>query len=384
MSAWRVVLVKELLDFWRDRRSVMNVFAFGALFGPLLATGMLAFLINDSLEDARKTLTIPVIGLEYAPSLQSRLRNADIELEPSSENARELVTSQRQAVVLVIPAAFPEAYANVQPAVLEIVYDEARNESQSQARRLGSALNQISQVIGAQRMLMRGVDSSVQRVFAIRRLDVSSESASGPAALLMILPYFLIMGLIQAAMFVASDATAGERERNTLEPLLINPVSTTQVILGKVLANCLVCLAVIGLSCLTFFLGTKMIPVQEIGLIIRSSDFVIVAIALVPLIMMFAPLMTFLGTFAKSVREAQTWLSLVFVLAIIPSLIQMVIQNKVVAWQLALPVWSQQYLINEVLKGGSVTLLQWLISSSGALLLGSIFLVLAVRQYRRQ
>ena len=378
-----VVTWKECLDLVRDRRTMANVFFMGALLGPLLAMGILAMAIGMILEEAQKDLVVPTAGAEHAPSLVRHLERRGISVKSDAGDLEARVARQTVEVALRIPESYQTDFGRGASAIVEVIYDESRTKSQVQGDRVGATIEEYAAITGRLRLMMRGIDPDIVEPVAVRYQDVAPAAADGAGRMLFMLPYFLIMGLIQASMFIAADLTAGERERQSLEPLLINPVSPSAVVLGKIAVNALVCLLVVLISSGAFVLGSKALPAEEIGLVIESVIFFQVMLGLVPLVLFIAPLMTFLGAYARSVREAQTWLSVVLLLAILPVVVQMISQAKPADWQLAFPLWSQQYLLNELFKGSLVDPRAWIISAAGSVGLGLVATWFAVRQYHK-
>ncbi|EED34433.1 hypothetical protein NOR51B_370 [Luminiphilus syltensis NOR5-1B] len=375
-------MLKEARDLSRDRRTMTNVFFMGALFGPFLAMGILALTISIMIEESERALSIPAQGTERVPMVVDRLKLNDIALFETTDDLETLVSSQQYQIAVRFPENLAEAYQSGRPAFVEVIFDSSSTKSEVQRDRVSAALGKLNSEIGALRLLMRGIDPSLIRVIGPKNIDID-EASGGGGQLLVMLPYFLIMGLLQASMFIASDITAGERERQTLEPLLINPVAPSQVVLGKIAINAVAGVCVIALSSMAFLLGSLALPVEKIGLMISPRLFLQVAIGLLPLVFLVAPLMTFLGCFAKTVREAQTWLSVVLIVAVIPSVLQIIMQVRVDDFWLLVPLWSQQYLVNGVLKGAEIAPYAWLLSALGSLIPGFIFAAMASRQYSK-
>lgn len=382
MMKWLAVVQKEGRDLSRDKRSLTNIFFMGALLGPILAMAMMSFAIKMAMEEAERVLEIPTQGSHLVPNLVETLKRQKIHLVEVDGDIRSHAQGGEHSVALLVPPDLPDRYSNGDTVFFDVYFDESRTQADLQMRRLTGAIRAWAQQIGSLRLMMRGVAPETVRVAGIREHDLSTGQGGRAGRMLSMLPYFLIIGLIQAAMFVASDITAGERERRTLEPLLINPVSAVQIMTGKIGINILVGCSVLLISSLAFFYGSKMLPVEEIGLVIEASVFFHVAMILLPLVLFVAPLMTFLGSFAKAVREAQTWLSIVILAAMIPSVIQMLLQNQVEGAQLLIPVWSQQYLVNQALQSADISPLSWFLSALGSGALGAVFWWLAIRQYK--
>jgi sodium transport system permease protein len=381
MRLWWLVSRKELRDLSRDRRSLINIFLFSAFFGPIMAMAMMSFSIRMGIDDAERPLDVPAMGSQYAPQLVSFLKTRNIELIPVDGDSESGIPDQEAPLSVRFTEQFAQAYATGAPAYIDVYADESRTATPRQLWRLRSALEEWRAHIAMGRLLLQGVDPRLPVVAELRVFDTYPGTSPLEIQLLQILPYFLILGVIQAAMLVASDITAGERERQTLEPLLLNPIPVTDILMGKILVTVIVCTLVVTMSCIAFWGGSHLLPVEDIGLKIRYSLFVTTALLLMPLTFFVAPLMIFLGSFAKTVKEAQTWLSLTILAALVPSALQLVLQIEVAGWQLVIPVWSQQYLINEALKGVAISPFSWALSALGASALGGLFMWLAVRQY---
>ncbi|WP_456380223.1 ABC transporter permease [Thiolapillus sp.] len=381
MKAWMIVSRKELKDLFRDRRTMANILLLGALLGPVLAMGVLLLAVKMVTDEAQKTIELPVQGAEYAPQLLDYLRSSKIRVAAAVDNPEAAVRAQEVDAVLVIDPGFPQQLREGRPAQLLLMSDHSRTKTNIVKRRIEAAIDGYAAAVGNLRLSLRGVDPSITQVMVLHDRDLSKKGSG--AQMLAFLPYLLIIGIMQAAMVVAADLTAGERERQSLEPLMANPVAPEQFMSGKLAANFLISLAVLSLSLAGFAVGTRVVDLGETGITFSLLSIPILLVFLSPLAFFFAALMSFVGAFARTVKEAQTYLSLLVLAALTPSMIQMVLQSKVQGMELLLPVWSHNYLINEVLRGEQLGLTQWLLPSAGALLVGGLFALLAGRLYRR-
>src|SRR5690606_2537536 len=133
------------------------------------------------------------------------------------------VRAQEDDAYLSIDAGFAEDWRAGRPAVVEIVHDSTRRDSGIPVRRLERALELYGQQVGALRLLARGINPSVAAPVAVSRKDISTPEARGAGLPAMMLPYLLILFALLGSMPLVVDATAGERERQSLEPLLATP-----------------------------------------------------------------------------------------------------------------------------------------------------------------
>src|SRR5690606_6102395 len=221
----RIVFRKEVLDNFRDRRTLLSALLLGPLFGPVIFAFAINLSLKQSLSDASEALDLPVLGSEHAPNLVGYLRshNINITQAPASyEDARDAVEAGVHDVVVVIEDAFGSDLLEGTPATVAVITDQANRQADRESRRAMQALNAYSQELASIRLSARGVSPMVMRPLNIDLIDVSTPSGRS-AMLLGMLSYFFIFALLTGGMNLAIDATAGERERGSLEPLLCLP-----------------------------------------------------------------------------------------------------------------------------------------------------------------
>ena len=237
MSALRQVVVvfrKELVDALRDRRSVLN-----ALLVPVIFVASLGASVGFSgklMADTQRTLELPVVGMERAPDLMTFLRENDVHPIAESGVPAELIRSGEAKVALVVPEEYGRALRAGRPAPLQIVYDRAALTAGAQVARVEALLERYSLGLGTLRLIARGVDARIVQPVVLERVDLSTPQSRAATFLLMI-PMFLLLTIFASTLAISTDSTAGERERGSLEPLLINPVPRWALVAGKLAAT---------------------------------------------------------------------------------------------------------------------------------------------------
>jgi len=221
------VFRKEFIDSARERRALASALLFGPLFGPVLFAIVVSFTVSLQVDESSESIEIPIVGGEGAPNLVAHLGQQFIDVEPTRfrdpDALREAVRSGDQKVGLVVDDRFGQALREGDPARLWIVADQSNASAQIPLQRVRAAIAEYAATIGAQRLLLRGIDPQLARPFAILTDDVSTPS--GRAVLLLgMMTYFLLFAMLLGGFQVAIDTTAGERERGSLEPLLTLPV----------------------------------------------------------------------------------------------------------------------------------------------------------------
>jgi sodium transport system permease protein len=385
MNAAVVVFLKEVRENLRDRRTVINTLVTGPLFAPLMFVLLINALVTRELEKAERPLPLPVVGAEHAPNLVEALRQQNVEIKPGPADPERAVREQDADVVLRIPPRFAEAWARGEPAEVELVYDESQREAGGSVGRLRALLEHYGERGGALRLLARGLSPNVIKPLTIAARDQSTpQSRSGN--LFAMLPYFFILGGFIGGMALAIDTTAGERERQSLEPLLANPVPRWQVLVGKLGATTVFALTAVLLSILAFSLVGQLLPTEKIGMSLEIGPrFVATTLfAMLPLAVLLAALQTLVAAFAKSYREAQTYVSLLMFVPVIPTLLLSILPLKTQPWMYAVPLMSQQVVITRLLRGDLVPAPGLLASFACTALAALLACVVTARIYRSE
>jgi len=349
------VFAKELKDSLRDRRTVINTLVTGPLLAPLLFVLLINTVVTRELEKGEKPMVLPVAGAQYAPNLVAALRQADVKIEPAPADPERAVREQDADVVLRITPHFADAWNKGQTAQVEVIYDESQSDSRSAARRLHALLDGLSARTGALRLVARGLSPSLQQPIVVAERDQSTpQSRSG--VLFAMLPYFFIIGAFIGGMAIAIDTTAGERERQSLEPLLVNPVPRWKILAGKLATTTTFALATVLLSVLAFAVVGHLMPTDRIGMTLDIGVTFVVRtlVVMLPLAALIASVQTLVAAFAKSYREAQTYVSLLMLVPIVPVLLLSFLPYKAQLWMYAVPLMGQQIVIARLVRGDAV------------------------------
>lgn len=223
---------KEVLENLRDRKTVMNALIVSPLLGPLLFSVLISTVLTREMGRAEKPLELPVIGAERAPNLVAFIGTRNIKIEDAPADPVAAIQAQDEEIILRIGKDYAESWGKGDPAEVELIYDGSRQDTEQSRRRVEEALKAYEQQVGALRLVARGISPLVVRPLAIVDRDQASDVARG-AQFLAFLPYMLILGAFMGGMYLAIDTTAGERERQSLEPLFATPVARTHILNGK-------------------------------------------------------------------------------------------------------------------------------------------------------
>jgi len=346
-----VILRKEALDSVRDRRALSMVLFF-PLLGPAILALSLALISGQVRTAEEQPLALPVVAPERAPNLIAFLVEQGVEVKaPPADPAAE-VTAGDADVVLAIPEEYGARLREGRPAPIRLYLDESRTSARPVSERVKRLLDGYSHRLGAQRLLLRGVSPAATEALAVERVDVATPQ-SRAALLLAALPYFLVLALFSGGMAVAIDASAGERERQSLEPLLLNPVPRSAVVLGKLGAIGLFSGLALAETIVGFGLVPVALPLERLGFAIRLEPGILATLflLLLPLLALCGAVMLLVAARARTFRAAQSTLSFLMLVPAMPGLVLAFVPVKLKLWMLCIPAFGEQLLVTRLIRG---------------------------------
>ncbi len=371
MQIWRqcmVVFRKELRDGARDTRSVVSALVF-PLMGPAMVA-LIAFMVSR-MDDRQREDVLHVEGAEHAPVLIERLERK-LTVEPAPVDAEQQVRDGALQAVLRVPAEYEEQLQEGDPVVLELVVDSSKASNRGVVRSVERVVATQSSELGMMRLLARGVDPSLVQPFVLDTVDVSTPEHRGGSMIGAMLGMFVILSAFFCNLYIAIDATAGERERRSWEPLLLTPASRLSIVLGKWLAGLSFGMAGVTLCLFLTLLSLPLLDLDRIGvrLLLGPTTASMMLLHILPLAAMASAMQLLIASFCKSFKEAQTYLSLTLFVPMLPGMWMSFDPAPPAAWMMAVPALSQQILLSELLRGEAVAL-SWQLSAAGSALLAT-------------
>jgi sodium transport system permease protein len=380
-----VIFQKELLDNLRDYRSWMTGL-FWALFGPLLLGGMILLLGNTIRDRVDESLALPVAGAENAPNLIAFLEQRDVIIEAAPADPEAAVATGDINVALIISAEYGEEFSSGETAKLLLVFDSTRQSASTDINRAENLIENYGEYIGLLRLSLRGVSPEVTRVIQIEEIDTATPQRQALIFISM-LPYFIIFAIFNGASPVIIDATAGERERGSLEPLLINPLRRGWVAVGKMLAAMPFATLNLLITLAGFAAIFRILPIEElIGAQIGFDIGTLVAVFLIclPIVFLACAVETLIASFTKTTKEAGTYLPFVALIPSLPGLALVFLPVKPDLWTMLIPTFGQQILINQFLRSEPILGMNIGISTVFTILISIILTYVAIRLYESE
>ena len=378
----RAVFRKELRDHLRDRRSLASALA-GPLLGPLILAVMLTLMASWFRED--KPLELPVVGREHAPSLMAFLERYGAKLSEAPKDYEALIQAGKLDAVLVVPADYAKDFTSGRTAEVQLVVDNSRNQARNTIRRARTLLNGYSGLLASQRLFARGVAPELASPVRVDEVDLSTPERMAATALNMI-PIFLIFAAFMGGMHVAIDTTAGERERGSLEPLLLNPVSRGALVAGKWLTTVVMACVAVFICLAAFLVVTRRVPLQDLGIKAYFDGPALAGMlaAVLPLTLLSSAVQMLLATYARSFKEAQTYLQLFQFVPTLPGMVLAFSPVQSQLWMFGVPVLGQQVLVGEVMRGEVLGPLPYVLSALSCVALSGVCLALTTRMLSQE
>jgi len=373
-----VVYMKEMRDSLRDRRTALMVFFASILTGPL--TLILVAQYISGLEEKASLLKVRLVGEEHAPPLVNFLRRADVEIIAAPADYEARIKEGKLDAVIVVRPGFHERYLAGEGATVDLVYDDSRTESQPAIRQAERLLRGFNRETGTLRLVARGVSPDLVETVRVDHLNTATPRQKG-AFLLFLIPMFAILSPLLGGMTIAIDATAGERERGSLEPLLGNPVPAREIVLGKWLAAWTTGAVVAVLTLAGFVLAASLYAGRKLATIMQFSwwEFGLFVAFVVPFAAFTAGLQMLISTYGRSYREAQTYVSYLATLLSFVPMVVLFSGLRDASWQALVPVLGQQMALSRILRGDGVTLVDWATTSGIAFLLAAACVLMVSR-----
>lgn len=384
MKTLITVMFKELTEIFRDRKIIINGLLLSPLLFPVLILGIGALAENRAKTQLESELKLPVIGAEYAPNLVAYLASQNILVESAPANAEALIRDQQKDVILKIDEAYGKDWRESKAATVEILHDSSRSDSQIPVRRVERAIEGYSRQAGAVRLIARGVDPALNQAVRVTYRDLATPEAKR-GMLLAFLPYLLILTAFLGGAYLVMDATAGERERQSLEPLLATPASRGAIMSGKIAAACAFGMLGLLLTLLSFKLSFAFVSSGPFkGMDVSMLAIAKLLVVLLPMVLIGTTLLTLISASVKTLKEAQSYMAFLMLLPILPTIILLVNPVKNALWMFATPFLAQNQLILMVLRSETITTLQWVTYVGAGFGLGAVLWFIAAGLYHRE
>ena len=384
-GAARVVIAvfrKELTDALRDRRTLLMVLLSSVLLGPLVL--VVVSVLVASIEERAERRVVLIAGVEHAPTLKNFFERQTYTVEAApSDYERLLRESKLGDPVLVVAADFEAKIAHGEAPVVELVSDSANRQAEVGSRRLLRLLGAYSRERATLSLALRGVSSELIEPVQVDERDLASTQTRA-AQITGMVPFFVMMAVLYGALAAALDTTAGERERGSLEPLLMNPAERWALVVGKWGAVAAVGMLIAVLSCLSFLPGQWLLRSDTLQALFQFGprEALGCLLVLLPYAAALSAVLMAVAIRCKTFKEAQASSTLLVLGVSLLPLVAILNESGEAPWHLWVPALAQQTLMARVLKGEDLSAVQLLVPLGVCVLLTLLGLGLVARMLR--
>ena len=358
-----IVYRKELVDSLRDRRTLISMTAVPLLLMPLLTIGLGVVMVRQVGQAREEIPKVMILGGEDSPNLRAELAKLEgVQIVPQARDYAEEISSKQIRAAVEIPAGFDAKLAAGEPMSVKIYMYEGELRSGFGADRMQKFFRDLRERAIRERLEARQLPESLIRPFDIMQQNVAPPEKVGGAILGGLVPYFVILLCLTGAMYPAMDLTAGEKERGTIETILCSPVSRTHLVLGKFLMvlTASVATAVLSIISMTvsFVVGKKLLQGvgsgaagQILQITMTGKAILSVFVMVLPLAVLFSAALLAISLFAKSFKEAQSYISPLMIVVVLPAVAAVLPGVELNTTLALLPVLNTSLVSKEIMTG---------------------------------
>ena len=379
-----LVFLKELKELLRDRKTLFFMVALPIVVFPLLF-GIATYFSSKAIEDAQtKTLTYSIVGQQYAPELVSKLGEADVFERvdmPSDSDIKAWVKDGKADFVLVIPENYTnDPLTGTQVSLSLYLNDSGLNMVQRRLQEIVDSIADANQVTAFNALsLNEAQQTAILSPIEIEKINVADNRENWGEKIGGFVPYLVFILCLQGAMIPATDLGAGEKERGTLETLLISPIERYKLVLGKffTIAFAGVTSAMVTVSSMAVWglivgQGMAIKIVVEIMGAISVLDFILMFLMLIPVVAIFAAVLLSLSIYARSFKEAQGYMTPLVMVVIVPVVMAMLPGIDLKGGWAWVPLTNVALAIKELIKGTMDYFALFAIFGSTAVIAGAL------------
>ena len=358
-----IIFRKEFREIFRDKRTRMQV-----IISPLIITPVLFALVGvlaqgQAERTKTRTYSLGIVNSAAYPDFVKRLKSAAqsspqftlTDMKTEAEGSAS-IRDRKVETVIVFPTDTAQKLASSQIVEVKMLTDDGNENSQNATRILTGVFQKINDGIVKTRLNERGMSVDVLTPFKVAEKNIAGAGGSGMLILTQMLPYLLIFSVFGGSIYAAFDQVAGEKERNTLETLLVSPARRRDIVLGKFMAVFSVGLlsagmAIIGLM-IPFFSHLKIYDwLAQGGLHLSATSIAVIILSVLPMCLLFAGLLLGVSTYARNQKEAQSYLGTLFPLVTLPALLSLFVGTDSGIKIALVPILNASIMIKQALNG---------------------------------
>lgn len=318
LTIWK----KELVDSIRDRRTLVTAVIMPIVLMPVILIGSIKFQEYQQKEALEKPARVALEQTEQVSTLRTYLESHDrIEIVEGSAYEEQIENGELD-VYLGLPELVDEKLTKEESFLVRVIHKSSILDSATAVTKVMGVLQEFNSMVAANRLEARTIDPAILTPLQAQPVDIATAEERGGFFVGFLLPMFIVLFAIVGGMYIAIDVSAGEKERKTLEALLLTPASRLKIVAGKFAAVATTASTTIVLSLFSLYAAFKMFP-PDFGdgeLVVNltpASIALMIGIGII-LAIMFAGMLLSVAIFAKSYKEAQNYITPFYLVAVLP------------------------------------------------------------------
>jgi len=343
----------------RDRRTLISMILIPIILFPVLMFGMSAVMMRMIEKTEAEVTKIVIIGKEFAPAIVSLIDDGETFEIVEEDDFESALKEKKISAALEFPDDFENKIREQDSTEAIIYYDAAELKSEFTSEKLKDRLEDYQDSVVAARLRDRQIDQSLLHPIKVSKRNLAPKEKMGGFILARFLPYIIVILAMSGAMYPSIDLTAGEKERGTLETILVTPVSRLDIATGKFLT-------VLTASVITIILATTSMSLtasfgfakigqfaseQQIQFSIKPLSILLLLALMFPIACLFSSALLSVALFAKSYKEAQSYITPLMFVVILPATISF-LPGFELDWRLVfIPIVNISIAAKEVLLG---------------------------------
>jgi sodium transport system permease protein len=359
-----IVYRKELTEALRDRRTVISTILVPLLLFPVLSVGFASLAIALVGRAKEETPKVMILGGEDSPSIVEGLKKLEkIEIVPAAANWKDQVVSKEIRAAVEIPAGFQADIAQQKTDTVKIYIYEGEMKSSFAADKIEKHMNEYRQNVVKERLAAKNLPETVLKPFEVKQENVAPPEKVSGAAFGGLIGYMVILLCMTGAMYPAMDLTAGEKERGTMETILSSPISRMHLVLGKFFLVLTAALGTAALSVLSMGVSFSLLGhysgktsggrAAAAGFLLKLGPKAVISVFLMalPVAVLFSAALMTIALFAKTYKEAQSYLTPMTFVVIIPAVAAMLPGVELTPKLSLIPILNVSLLCKELVAG---------------------------------
>jgi sodium transport system permease protein len=359
-----IVYRKELTEWLRDKRTLISTVLVPLLAFPILMVGMTSLMTVMIGKAEKETAKIMIIGGEDSPQVVEKLRQVkDLEMVPYEEDWKKLISEKEIRAAVDIPKGFESALASGESETVKIYFYQGEIKSSFGANHVEKFFDDYRDSVISSRLSARNVPTDIIKPFEVKQENVAPPEKVSGAALGGFLGYMVILLSMTGAIYPAIDLTAGEKERGTMETILSSPLSRVDLVLGKFflilsasLSTALLSIFSMGASFslarrFTVSAGSQRGEAAAFLLKLGPKAVASVFLMALPLAVLFAAVLMTIALFAKTYKEAQSYLTPMTFIVVIPAVASLLPGVELTPKLALVPILSTSLVCKEIMTG---------------------------------